>query len=458
MDWIPLIASTLRLVDIHDSDREPGIAQSRYNLYREARPGRKDGLWLDVAINILEYLREQEGVAVGGFVSGAEIREIVKENVQALTDEDIAFVLSALTVPAEIWYVEPMSNGSRPLKSSKDTNLVERSRTADAYRLANSGKVATTLAASVKDIAYIAGSAKNLLTAIKARDFWKLTELSASMNDSLRSFRLEIETRREAGQRDELQAFFHDRGAIIQEQIQEAVQILREADEFLNLESTRAEFEKWIADMDKIGKPSFGHGYAIEQVRRVAGQTLKLLNSFAVLIGMSISADESALQPISFLALSSYLAAQDNPENFYMTFLRSYGPTRFCKSFPCPFDYKGIVEPEHATDKSDIDADEQSADDRETKGIAFIEEHRQVIIDALKAGPLPLGEAFSKGWIVFDSNEIENADGLISLYCDPSMLGADMKVSVRLSDDRISFDCGNHTSLVFNNLEMVMER
>lgn len=100
-----------------------------------------------------------------------------------------------------------MGDGSRPINSTKETHLVERSRTADAYRLAPAGRTAAGLAANVRDIAYIAGSAKNLLTAIKARDFWKITELSTIIIDVLRTFRLEIETRREGGRRDDVQEF-----------------------------------------------------------------------------------------------------------------------------------------------------------------------------------------------------------------------------------------------------------
>lgn len=50
LDWIPLIASTVRLIDLHDSDRKAGDSASRYNLYRETRPGNSDGLWLDVGL------------------------------------------------------------------------------------------------------------------------------------------------------------------------------------------------------------------------------------------------------------------------------------------------------------------------------------------------------------------------------------------------------------------------
>ncbi|MEN9478647.1 MAG: hypothetical protein RLZZ298_42 [Pseudomonadota bacterium] len=217
MDWIPLIGSTVRLIDLHDSDRVAGESASRFNLYRETRRGNRDGLWLDVGLTIIEYLRERENEVTGGFVSGSELQDTLVERIAGLTRENVGFVLSALTVPAEIWFVERLETENRPINSTKETNLVERSRTADAYRLSPAGRTASGLAANVRDIAYIAGSAKNLLTAIKASDFWKITELSSSIIDVLRAFRQEIESRRESGRRDEVQDFFMQRGEVIKQ-------------------------------------------------------------------------------------------------------------------------------------------------------------------------------------------------------------------------------------------------
>ena len=53
MDWIPLIAATVRLVDLHDSDRVPGDSASRFNLYRESRPGNHDGHLAAATIDFL---------------------------------------------------------------------------------------------------------------------------------------------------------------------------------------------------------------------------------------------------------------------------------------------------------------------------------------------------------------------------------------------------------------------
>lgn len=54
MDWIPLIASTLRLVDQHDSDRAYG---SPSNFTLESRSGHADGVYLDIAFHVIHWLK-----------------------------------------------------------------------------------------------------------------------------------------------------------------------------------------------------------------------------------------------------------------------------------------------------------------------------------------------------------------------------------------------------------------
>lgn len=457
MDWIPLIASTARLIDLHDSHRVAGRAASQYDLYRETRGGNHDGLWLDVALSVIEYLRERENEVVGGFVSGTEVREALQKRIAGLTEEDVKFVLSALTTPAEIWFIERMDNGSRPINSTKETNLVERSRTADAYRLASAGRTASGLAANVRDIAYIAGSAKNLLTAIKARDFWKITELSAAIIDVLRTFRLEIESRREGGQSAGVQEFFKERGEIIKEQIEEAARILVEASEFLSLQSTRDEFQAWVAAMDRAGKPSFGHGYAIEHLRRVAGQTLKLLESFTQLVDESLTMDGSAFQPVSFIDLSASLAAKPFQEGLYFTLIRSFGPTLLRQPMPCPFDFFGMIEPRQATDTREEDADSEGVEDIGIRGIGFIAEHGAAILAELRQGPLSLTEALKREWIRLETSCISNLSELVGTYCDPSMLGDDLNIVVRFGDGREVYESDGGGRLTFDELVMVLE-
>lgn len=457
MDWIPLIAATARLIDLHDSTRVRGEATSQFNLYREVRSGHADGIWLDVALTTIEYLRAREGEVMGGFVSGTELTEALREHIPKLTIEDVKFVLSALTTPAELWYVERSGTACRPLKSTKDTYLVERSRTADAFRLAPAGRTAIALAANVRDIAYIAGSAKNLLTAIKARDFWKITDLSSAIIDVLRAFRLEIESRRERAWQDEVRRFFLQRGEIIREQIAEAAHILLQANDVLSTPSARGDFQTWSDAMEDAGKPSFGHGHAIEILRQVATQTLKLLESFTGLVEESLAPRAETFRPVSFIELSSTLATRSGFDGVYTAFISSFGPIRYKRATPCPFDFLGIFDPteQAAIEREDIDT--TGSEVRETRAMRFMNDHRQAIVAALRRGPLPLHEAFQRGWIDIDKNGVDDISALIGAYCDPSLLDAGSSITVELSKQRDIFTHEPTGRWTFDDLVMTLK-
>lgn len=457
MDWIPLIASTARLIDLHDSSRSAGLAASQYDLNREARGGNHDGLWLDVALTTIEYLREREGEVAGGFVSGTEVRDTLQQRVTGLTAEDVRFVLSALTTPSELWFIERTVAGGRPVNSTKDTCLVERSRTADAYRLAPAGRTASSLAANVRDIAYIAGSAKNLLTAIEARDFGKIAELATAIVDVLRAFRMDIESRREGGRPSDIQTFFRERGDVIKEQIDDAARILTKAHEQLSLPSKRDEFLAWVARREHEGKSSFGHGYAIDQLRRVAAQTLKLLESFTQLVEASLQADDEAFEAISFTDLSARLAAQPYQEGLYNALIRTFGATQMRRPMPCAFDYFGTVEPRRVADVSPEDRDVDGSEHGSAGILRFMGEHRDAILAALRKGPLPLVEALQRDWVRLDAAGSHDLSGLIGVYGDPSMLDSPANITVRLGEGRDAFDHPGSGRWSFDALLMVLE-
>lgn len=457
MDWIPLIAATARLIDLHDSTRVPGESATQFNLYREVRSGRSDGLWLDVGLTTIEYLRAREGEVIGGFVSGTELAEALRQRIPGLTTEDIKFSLSALSTPAELWYVERAEAASRPLKSTKETSLVERSRTADAFRLAPAGRTAVALAANVRDIAYIAGSAKNLLTAIKARDFWKITDLSSAIIDVLRTFRLEIASRRERARQDEIRTFFLQRGAIIREQIAEAAQILLQANDALSLPATREDFQMWADAMDRADKPSFGHSYAIETLRQVASQTLKLLESFTELVEESLAPHAETIRPASFIELSTALATHACADTVYMALISSFGPIRYKRANPCPFDFLGIFDPTALANVEREDIDSTGCEVRDMRAIRLIADHGEAIVAALRHGPLPLHEALRRGWVDIDMNGIDDISALLGTFCDPSLLDVGLSVTVQLGTQRDIFAHEAIGQWTFDELVMMLK-
>ncbi|EOZ8279631.1 hypothetical protein ACQW7T_006091, partial [Pseudomonas aeruginosa] len=207
----------------------------------------------------------------------------------------------------------------------------------------------------------------------------------------------------------------------------------------------------------RAGKPSFGHGYAIEHLRRVAGQTLKLLESFTQLVEESLAVDDNVFQPVSFIDLSASLAAKPFQEGLYFALIRSFGPTRLRRPMPCPFDFFGIIEPRQVADTREEDADSAGVEDLGIRAISIIAEHGASILAELRKGPLSLKTALKREWIRLDTSGINDLSALVGTYCDPSMLGADLNIVVRLGDGREVFEDDRIGRLTFDELIMVME-
>ena len=79
--WIVLLSTTLRLVDLHDSNHERHSDHTRVSL--EKRTGHQDGYWLGIACQLLEYLLEEDYQTNGQFIPQSRclnnLRELIPE-------------------------------------------------------------------------------------------------------------------------------------------------------------------------------------------------------------------------------------------------------------------------------------------------------------------------------------------------------------------------------------------
>lgn len=96
-------------------------------------------------------------------------------------------------------------------------------------------------------------------------------------------------------------------------------------------------------------------------------------------------------------------------------------------------------------------------EDAGIRAISFIAEHGAAILAELRKGPLSLTEALKREWIRLDTGGISDLGALVGTYCDPSMLGTDLNIVVRLGNDREVFENDGIGRLTFDELVMVME-
>ncbi|PJF37777.1 MAG: hypothetical protein CUN55_20350, partial [Phototrophicales bacterium] len=98
MSFIDYLSASLRLVDLIDSRHEKGGQFTGYST--EERPGSSKGYWLDIAIHLLQFLREREATLGSGFVHLDEFKEFIKERHPDITDNDVRYVASVLSCPS----------------------------------------------------------------------------------------------------------------------------------------------------------------------------------------------------------------------------------------------------------------------------------------------------------------------------------------------------------------------
>ena len=177
MEWIPLIAASLRLVDLHDSDRAYG---SPSNFTRESRTGNSDGVYLDIAFHVIHRLKLLDQSASQDYLPFSSILSAIKDDRPDVAEVDVQYVLNVLRRPSELFYLTSIAgHESKACHSEKrETALIEKTDYADEYRLSASGRMLLSLANVARDATYLRGDAYNLLHAIEWNDFPKILKLT----------------------------------------------------------------------------------------------------------------------------------------------------------------------------------------------------------------------------------------------------------------------------------------
>jgi hypothetical protein len=185
MNCLPLLRLSARLIDLHDSKREPGNPP---DYTQEERIGWGDGRYLDLAAIVLDALRGFGHESGNEFIGFDALLISVRETAPKVDPEDLRYVLNVLARPTELWAID-RSDGKADLISDKQTNLVERTYYADDYRLTVTGRDAISVSANITDFAYAEGDALKLLRAIESGDFDVVPSFSDGLLDTLSSDR-----------------------------------------------------------------------------------------------------------------------------------------------------------------------------------------------------------------------------------------------------------------------------
>jgi hypothetical protein len=448
MDWIPLIASTLRLVDLHDSDRAYG---SPSNYTREARTGNSDGVYLDIAFSVVHRLKLLDQSAHQDYLPFTSILNAVKEDRPDATDVDVQYVLNVLRRPAELFYLAKVAGEqARACHSEKrQTALVEKTDYADEYRLSASGRMLLSLANIAKDATYLRGDAYNLLHAIEWNDFPKIITFSDGIISQLKNEILEVRAALEKVGRTEGIDKYLDRFDQYKKVVEETIEIVQKAEKQMDDEKTLDAFSRWqeTADLD------ITFDRLRNQINRVR-QVLMIFNRLiSELVSVALQEARTAVPPPSFIDAATHFVRFPLKPHIEGFLLSQWGALGMETPFHSVLDGLGAIKVRQVSEGMEaLSFSEETIEPISRLGKAkFLDKHGEMIAEALKCGPLRLSDAINRGWFMVDDNMM--LGDLVGVFVAPGAIPIDADIMIGVTPELMTAPVGEG-ELLFTDLEI----
>lgn len=427
MQWL---MGAFRLVDLHDSARSFGAEKQIITI---DRPGIKNkGLWLDVGLQLLHYLANQDLNSPGSFVALAPFSEAILARHTHLGEEDVLFVVRMLSRPTKIWWRpgEYCESGDKAF-DSKDTVLIERSRTGELARLAKRGHHAIQIAQASRDWVYAGDVSESIVKALEWNDFSKAVVLCRQM---VRSINIEAESVNRAMEQpgmESLRLFYVEYRVRYQETIKNALITLERARDRVSSKQCREGFEEYAA---RAGEDAV----LWLQVEGGLKDLLYNLKGFMDIFVECISAiqkrDEGFIQPIDFLQMSLRMAMSpmsDAAQQMAMNLIIPDPPQTVA---PHPIDLRHFIPPSK-NKTSEIRPVFPKRDESATSQLGrWLEREAARLEQRLNEGPLSLAEVFEEGFV--SENTMSMAEEIISnIHAPPLFHVGNTIVTIGLRGD-----------------------
>lgn len=431
MTWIPFISSVVRLIDLHDSGHERG-SPATFGRSREDRPGLNDGLWLDVGICVLEYLRDVDAGASGAFVSINSLVEHVRDRHNNLTDDDVRYAIAVLSTPSIFYYLAPDDcDKALSIRSTKETALIERSRQADMCRLSKIGRTIISLAHGYAHFAYAEGDATKIITAIKWNNFDDIPKACAGIVQKLIGLWQDITHAIELAGRDDIITEFDKNHSNYINTLKNINEVVHTASELISLQDTIDRFNAWqetsnstlslislISSLDRVSQ-------VLERVQRKFSEFIEAVHTFK----------RTSVNTVCFDRLSSYLIENPPSANVLDSIFKAHAPLNSTLAFIDPADFKGILAQKvYEEEADDVVFNDSDGVEIQTFSMGeFVETYRDEIIDELSRGPVSVATAIDRGWfIVNDGIKLGYTFGIFSL---PDSLNSSGVIHVLFNED-----------------------
>jgi len=416
MSFINFLSASLRLVDLIDSKH--AIGGSYVANVNEDRTGDSKGYWLDLAIHLLEFLREQEININRSYVHLDDYYYHIKSRHPGVCMNDILYVASILCSPTVFEFINPDESLPIP-QSTKETNLLERSKTKTGYRLSKHGRECLSLSDGFQALIYAEQDANKICVAIDRSRFEDALRFCKEISSRLRTYAIEISKSLERPDRESILLDFmeHHKGYL--ESIDNVQVSAKEARHKLSNETVMTVMDEIYGEESEIKRQILigSTRKLLQTVERLGRKMTELLIAVQTKDTTSIGIESYDKVAARFaLSLCGSVAIERISE---MT-----GPW-FCNlQYMSPSDTSKYFKDAIISQPKESFSFSTEITEMPDEISNLFKEHYKEISKRLKDGPLPLTEALEKGWLYLDDG-CEGLTNLLGVYNSPDWLEVD---------------------------------
>ena len=418
MEWPVLLASTARLLDLHDSDRTAGGS-----IYSpdESRRGAGTGLWLDIGTRLLQYLYERDLESNEAWVP---LEGIIDEltRLHSITRDDIVFVANYLATPTRLITLKNGENGELQRQTHKrETTLIEwpsNTNRRDRCRLSTSGTRAVLLSQAAQNWLYAADDAGKLERAVDYGAYADIPQLAEGLISQIRRFSKEITLLLERQHMEDLLSDFamhRDDYMKVITGVQSSVEV---ASEQFNTKQTKEQYARWL----ETETGSFFTPYTVTQSFTEILQAIERLSrKFQKLVSVLASSKREVIGLVRFDLAAIGLAFHPCSDAITELCITGLGPWSADIAAPSALDFSGILSLQQEENSNAILVfEDKAADELPSLIERFLLAYREEILSLLSTGPVSLSSAVNKGWL--DVEDFDALPQLVGVYASPEWL------------------------------------
>lgn len=435
MDWEQLLSLTARLLDAHDSGHSPGATVPVPN---EERQGRMDGLWLNIATELLEYLNDYESATNESWVP---LDEFVVDMSQRhnISEDDVRWVVTLLSTPTRLTTINEDDVGTvTGIASTKATALVERPRykTVNKCRLTRQGRIAVKLSKGVQGMLYSQYDAQKILLALQYSDFAAALNQANAINQEIRGFSQELTRLLEQPVSQETRESYNKQKEAYLKAIQSVDLTAEQALALFDTTAVKEAFAEWAKE---YGPSAPSEAAFREQLRGTVRSVQSLSGHMQNLIGELVSARREVVGNIDFTQVALRLVFNPPSMIDLMDTLTGLGPWTPVTTLPCASDLLGTQPPLNGfSPVEDLIFDESLTSNLVPNLLVeFLKTHGAVIRKVLQAKQsFSLSKAISDGMFHIDGKS--TLSELVGIYVCPDWLQMDeMMLRVGFKQDKL---------------------